>query len=53
MGKRTHGVRNCIACPYVFETHESIHFWNTIPWSLLSFFSKEEWKVAKEEVAGQ
>ena len=39
--------------PYVSETYDRFHFWNAIPWSLLSFFSKEEWKVAKEEVAGQ
>lgn len=39
--------------PYVSETYDCFHFWNAIPWSLLSFFSKEEWKAAKEEVAGR
>ena len=48
MGEQTH-----IESPYVSEIYGWFRYWNAIPWSLLSFFSKEEWKVAKEEVAGQ
>ena len=39
--------------PYVFETYEFFHLWHARPWSLLSFFSREEWKVTKEEAAGR
>ena len=39
--------------PYVTEIYDLFHLWHARPWSLLSFFSKEEWKVTKEEVAGR
>ncbi len=45
--------RTRIVYSYVPETYEFFHFWNAIPWSLLSFFSREEWKVTKEEAAGR
>ena len=48
-----HTMRTHIVYPYVSETYECFHLWHARPWSLLSFFSKEEWKVAKEEVAGR
>ena len=47
------GERPHILYPYVPLIYEWFYFRNAIPRSLLSFFSKEEWKVAKEEVAGQ
>ena len=39
--------------PYVLFIYDYFHLWDTSPWSLLSFFSREEWKVTKEEAAGR